>query len=227
MRIVWNSIERSFDCEFAGGDQWKVDQEAAKAAGFKTEGAAGGWVWYTQKITVLLKLKTLVQDISITPEALEQFKELKRLADVNAEILKKFETEKALARGELTPDQKAANKADREVKRAEKEQKRIAAGKPPKEKHAPRARGGDIKSYTPDLSRLHELVGLHKYIPPTPPDLKCIYCQDPVYFYEFTDVPRCLWCSKINEKSIDNVNTNLLVSLERGERETANVPGFE
>lgn len=33
-----------------------------------------------------------------------------------------------------------------------------------------------------------------KFIPPTPPDVYCFICGDPVYFYDYPDM--CLWCSK-------------------------------
>jgi hypothetical protein len=28
------------------------------------------------------------------------------------------------------------------------------------------------------------------------PDLKCVYCKQAVYWYEYTEVPACIWCYK-------------------------------
>lgn len=48
-----------------------------------------------------------------------------------------------------------------------------------------------------------DLPPMPPFVPPvgtTPmavPDLKCIECGSPVYFYEFPEIPMCLWCDKI------------------------------
>lgn len=41
----------------------------------------------------------------------------------------------------------------------------------------------------------------HKYVPPPPPEIKCVVCSDPVYFYERQDPPICFWCEII---TLDN-----------------------
>ena len=35
------------------------------------------------------------------------------------------------------------------------------------------------------------------FVPPAAPSIRCIFCSDPVYYYEKTDpLPICLWCEK-------------------------------
>lgn len=206
MRITWNTSEKSFDAHFVQGAQWKLDQEAVRLAGFKCAGPPA-WQWFTQKIEVLLKLKAAGADIDITPEALAVFQDLKKQADIKADIMKQFETAKAIERGTLTPDQKLAIKVDREAKRA-------ASGKPKKERVLI-ARGGEKKDYTPDLSQLATMT-YFKFVPPAAPELLCIFCKDPVYFYEVELPAVCLWCEKVildknRDKTLDkNVNVELI-----------------
>lgn len=57
MRIVWQAEQNRFVAEFSAGDQWRLDKDAAKAAGFRCTGPNEAWIWYTTEASVVLALK--------------------------------------------------------------------------------------------------------------------------------------------------------------------------
>jgi hypothetical protein len=46
----------------------------------------------------------------------------------------------------------------------------------------------DLKPHKPYVSEMPPI--------PNPPTLLCVSCSQPVYFYEYPEIPQCLWCSK-------------------------------
>jgi len=143
------------------------DLAAVKEAGFKTTGAPE-WIWYTSKAGPLTKLRTLRPGLlTISPEARERYNSLSALEAKNEEI------------------KAAAKKANKELKKTlAVEDKYVELVIPEK---------GYIDASDLPPSKPFE----NAYIPPPPPDTRCIICDQPVYFYEQQDPLVCLWCSKI------------------------------
>lgn len=186
MRIIWNQKEGSFDLEF-DKNNWASDLEYAKAAKFKTTGPPD-WTWYAVKTTPLscLRENRPPSGLIITEEALAKYNEKKAEEDKTAAIVKEFKDTKARLEGKPTEDEKAE-------KRKKQEEARIASGKPKKVKQA---RGGSARSPR-DESTPRVDTPIFKYVPPPPPETKCIYCLFPVYSYEKLEpLPVCLWCEK-------------------------------
>jgi hypothetical protein len=87
VRIIWDPEFKQFEAQLSSGESWASDQQAVKAAGFKTEGPPE-WRWVAFRAAVLTKLKKASPSsgIAITPEALEHFKTLKVAEDANAAV---------------------------------------------------------------------------------------------------------------------------------------------
>ena len=87
MRIIWNPDFKQFEAQLDAGSNWATEQQAVKAAGFKTEGPPD-WKWVTFRAGNLIKLKVANPslNLTITPEALEHFKTLKTAEDANAAV---------------------------------------------------------------------------------------------------------------------------------------------
>lgn len=152
------------------------DLAAVKAAGFKTDGAPL-WTWHTSKAGPLTKLRTLRPGLlTISPEARAQYTPMAAMEEKNAEI-------KAEAR-----------KHDKVRKKKQKvvEQVEYAFDIPEK---------GYLD--VEDLPPMPPFV--HTFVPPPPPDTKCIICGAPVYFYEKQDPLTCLYCEKIVLDIVDEV----------------------
>jgi hypothetical protein len=85
VNLRYNPQERRFEAEFS---DFQADLDAVKTAGFKTTGAPY-WVWWTDKLKVLNKLRERPPAIlTITPEALAVYKPLAEQDRKNAEIKK-------------------------------------------------------------------------------------------------------------------------------------------
>jgi hypothetical protein len=89
MRITWNPDFKQFEAQLSAGEHWSGDQQAVKAAGFRTEGPPC-WRWIAFRAAVLTKLRESkpASGIVITPEALEHYKRLLAQEDRNAEVRK-------------------------------------------------------------------------------------------------------------------------------------------
>lgn len=87
VRIIWDPNFKQFEAQLSSGESWASDQQAVKAAGFKTEGPPE-WRWVAFRAAVLIKLKKAnpSSGLTITPEALEHFKTLKTAEDTNATV---------------------------------------------------------------------------------------------------------------------------------------------
>jgi hypothetical protein len=169
VNLRWNPIGR-FEAEFSSDFQGDLD--AVKLAKFKTDGPPG-WVWHTNKIDVINRLrKNKPQSgLSIYPQALQVYEQLKTQHDKNIEVKKQFKK----AQLALKNSQEAA------------EGVQILQGKMFITKD-------DLPPMPPRVS---------DYVSPPPPDLKCLDCQDPVYWWEYPEIPRCLWC-QIQLEKVEN-----------------------
>lgn len=185
MRIAWNSVERTWQLEFSS--DFQGDLAAAKAAKFRTTGPPS-WIWHTDKIKILraLQANRPASGLTISTEALEQFTEQSCQQDRIDRLKKEFDDDRARAEGKPTSDEKAAKKAERE-------QKRLASGKPPRSKikKRPAARYSDPEGIKFDV----RYIPREKFPVPT---LLCHFCKDPIYDpFDRTVPPVCLWCEKI------------------------------
>ena len=164
MRIIWNPEFRQFEAQLSAGEQWASDQQAAKAAGFRTEGPPD-WKWVAFRAAVLTKLKSLKPSsgITISPDALGHYNTLKTAEDKNAEV-------------------RAALKAHR---------KELGKVEDPASgfKFVPGPEGFLIAEVEPAESKIW-----NKFVPPALPSLRCRICQSPVYMYELQNPATCLDC---------------------------------
>jgi len=188
MQIYWNAKDHCFELNFDRSN-FQDNLDKAKGAGFKTTGPPQ-WVWYTDKIKVLKKLRENkpAEGLTITDEARKEFDSRLIEEDKKEEVLKWARDQKARLAGLPTEDEKKA-------KREERERKRIDAGKGPIVRKPRQARsGGRVER----VEVKYEPMAYNKFIPPPPPSILCLYCKDPVYEkYEKVDpLPICLWCEK-------------------------------
>lgn len=167
MNLRWNGTFRRFEVEFSS--DFQGDLAAVKAVGFKTDGAPE-WIWHTQKVTVLQKLRENrpASGLTITPEARAQYTPLAELEEKNAKI------KAALA--VHTKEQK------KKLENAKKDANALVVPE---------------KGYIGAEDLPPQPVRATAYNPPPPPTTKCIICADPIYFYEKQDPPTCLWCEII------------------------------
>lgn len=182
MNLRWNGAFRRFEAEFTA--DFQGDLTAVKAAGFKPDTSSGSWVWWTQKAKVLTKLRENkpASGLTITPEARAEYTPLAALEAKNAEI-----------KAEVA-------KIDKERKKTQKLEKQevMAATRPMKMCDL-----GFMCISREDLPA--SCTPAPTYTPPQPPNLKCIICETPVYFYEHQDPPACLWCELIVLDKCDEV----------------------
>lgn len=189
MNIRWNAFERRFEAEFSS--DFNGDLSAVKTAGFRTDGPPV-WVWHTQKIAALNKLreKKPSSGLTITPEALEIYKPL-ALQEEQNQVVKK----------QLADFKKKANK-ERKAQAQEAASGTVLAGLT------------DEKWWigAEDLPPLPPYVSSHQ---PTSEwlaaytGLRCIYCTQPVLPFERQQPPICLWCEKtIIDKDFPEAQNN-------------------
>ncbi len=93
MNIRYNRAENRFEAEFS---DFAGDQHAVKEAGFKTTGAPQ-WIWWTQKVPVMEKLRKNrpASGLTITPEASDVYTPLLEQERKNDEIRKLAKKAKA------------------------------------------------------------------------------------------------------------------------------------
>jgi hypothetical protein len=170
MIISYNEVLRRFEAQFT--TDFNGDLAAVKAAGFKTDGPASGWIWHTAKIPVLNKLREHrpASGLEIMNDALAVYKVLAERESKNAEAKEKFkEIEK---------------KAKKERKEKEQEEQTTTLFAVPEGKIwlGPE----DLPPKPPFVS---EMAPIPEHKGPW-----CHICGQPVYFYEIQDPPTCLWC---------------------------------
>ena len=102
MKIIWNAVFRQFEAVLTQGPNWSNDQQSVKSAGFKTEGPPN-WVWLTQRALPLTTLRDSkpLSGLTITSDALENYKRLKAQEDLNAAVKAQFKA----ARKDLKKDE--------------------------------------------------------------------------------------------------------------------------
>lgn len=186
MNIRYNQLAGRFEAEFS--TDFQGDLAAVKAGGFRCTGP-DAWVWYTNKIPALDKLRANkpASGLTITNEALAVYQRLSEIERKNAE-----------ARAKFAP---LAEKQNEEKKKAKKERRKQQL---------------EEKTYSnitipPKPGQGFDYIGKED-LPPMPPfEFKnppqphqgpwCFICKAPVYPYEKQEPePTCLWC----EKSLDN-----------------------
>jgi hypothetical protein len=165
MRIIWDPEFKQFEAQFDAGSNWAPEQQAVKAAGFRTEGPPD-WKWVSFRAGVLTKLKSALPasglSITITPAALTQYQRLKTQEDTNAAV-------------------RAALKAHRkELGKVEDPSKGFEFVTGPE--------GFLIAAIEPGESPIW------KPSPASVSPLRCSVCQTAVYSFEKTDPPTCLDC---------------------------------
>ncbi len=171
MNIRWDSSAREFVAEF---DDFRGDLEATKEAGFRTNGPPE-WRWYAPapgiKALNRLRENRPASGLTITPEALEIYKPLAE-AEAKNEAVKK----------QLAEAKKKLKKVLKESAKCEW----IPVGK--------------------EYLDAEDLPPRPPYVPSvvitTPvPTLLCRTCAQAVYFYEYPEIPSCIWCYKIFENN--------------------------
>lgn len=172
MHLKWNSTERRFEAELGSGG-FRADLEAVKAAGFKTDGADSGWIWYSLKAMPLKWLRENRPPIlTITTEARVEYERLLPVEENNARL-----------KAELDVHKKALKK----TLDAEKRQSSKKALVIPEKGYID---AEDLPPFPPSEK---------KYVAPPPPTTLCFICYSPIYPYEYsegTENPACLWCQK-------------------------------
>jgi hypothetical protein len=176
MKIIWNSIEKRFEAEFAQGIFWASDKDSAQSAGLKCIGPPA-WVWWCAKTTPLTELKENrpSSGLTITKQALEMYLSIKAVEDKNAEV-----------KAQLLS-----------AKKALKKQKTIETASE-SEIYDESFSYGRVKPEDRD-------IWINPYIPPATPTTLCSVCSTPVYFYELQDPPTCLDCEfpQLDEIKLD------------------------
>ena len=177
MNVRWDTAENIFIAEFSS--DFTGDLDAVKAAGFRTFGPPA-WIWYAPPPGILalnrLREKRPASGLTITPEALEVYKPLAAIEEQNAS------TRKQLA------------EVKKKLKKERKESETVT--------------GTPLDGLTEEKWWIgaEDLPPWSEIAPKAVPEAiwegpRCVICQQPVYSYEYPEIPACLWCNKISVKS--------------------------
>ena len=177
MNIRWSALEQRFEAEFSS--DFNGDLEAVKLAKFHTTGPPY-WIWFAPSPGIMalnrLRVNRPASGLTISEEALQVYNTLAEVEAKNDEVRKQLaEVKKAAKKERKQKGQKAANRG-------------LFAGLTEEKWWI----GAE------DLPPLPPYISI--FVPPPPPNLKCLICQSPVYLYEYEDVPMCLWCAKTSVK---------------------------
>lgn len=172
MRISWSDEHRAFEAEFAPGDAWAGDQQAAKDAGFKTQGPPS-WAWRTATVKPLnaLKAKRPESGLTISEEALAKYLPMQKAFEENETVL-------ALLK---------------EKKKVQKKKEKVESHEGMTKVEVPEKGyidATDLPKYTPPV-----VCAFARTSPLDSNASKCISCGDVLYVYEHPKF--CLWCEKI------------------------------
>lgn len=173
MNLRWSPSCQRFEAEFA---DFSGDLSAVKAAGFKTDGPDTGWIWHSHKIAVVNKLRENkpASGLTITPEALAVYQPMAALEEQNNDVRKKL------------ADFKKSQK--KKIVKQERETVTINV-----------FRELTVEKWWLGAEDFPPYICTEKvFIPAAPPELRCSACSDPVYWYEYPEIPLCLWCSKLH-----------------------------
>jgi hypothetical protein len=167
MKIIWNEQFKQFEAQLTAGEHWSNDQQAAKKAGFRTEGPPN-WVWLTQRVKPLIALKKSkpLSGLTITSEALENYNRLLAQEEANAAVKKQL----------------------KEAKKAQKEKQIEESGSTSFQYD----KDGWAVIDPGESTIWSEKT---KFIPPPLPTELCSVCRTPIYFYEQHEpIALCLDC---------------------------------
>lgn len=168
MNIIWDNANKEFVAQF---EEFAGDLEAVKAAGFRTDGPPG-WRWFAPapgvKALNRLRANKPASGLTISVDALEIYKPLAEIEEKNQAVLDRLKDYK------------------KTLKKAQKE----AA------KHAPQIPDDKMYISLEDLPPLPPFVSSHLVVEFPGEKLICVSCADRVYFYEYPDIPMCLFCAK-------------------------------
>jgi hypothetical protein len=184
VNIRYNLVERRFEVDFS--TDFAGDLGAVKNAKWHTTGPPD-WVWYAPGIKALNRLreKRPASGLTITPEALAIYTPLAAQEAKNDAIRKQLA--------------EARKKAKKEQKQDDANESKCLGDDFPLD-------GNWEKSDPPP----QQYVCSYKGVISSPPDLKCIYCKQPVYWYEQESPPVCFWCEKQRDIEIAlDIKSNL------------------
>ena len=167
MRITWDEQQNRFHAELTPGDKWREDMECVKTAGFRTDGPPS-WQWHTQKASVLNKLRAHKPSSGLT---------LTELALQHYQTINKKEEDKTALKKQFLEASKKAKKESKDPEISGLVELIIPEGK--------------MWISAEDLPVL-ETKSKWSFTPPTPPEERCMVCEDPIYFYEKENI--CLFC---------------------------------
>lgn len=220
MRIIWNENEKQFEAQFAQGDAWDGDKDAAQGAGFRTDGPPA-WVWRTSKASHLTKLKEScrpISGLSITREALDAYNRLLEVERKNDELREYVKQQK---KQQKKAAELAHIEADSEGEQVEPEYEPQHYHEIPEYWRGKHEIGrGDLPADILARSVQREPVSLRT--PRAVPTGTCVMCAGPVYFYEKQDPQTCLWCETRGQESflddmLDNSTESVIVVSAAGE----------
>jgi hypothetical protein len=220
MKIVWSDNEKRFEAQFAPGENWQTDKDAAQSAGFKTDGPPA-WIWHVSTASALALLKkALPSGITITREALDAYNHLQQVEQKNAELKAYIKEQKKLQK-------KAQEHTKIEAQREDIEEGcKLEPAYEPQHYHAmPEYWKGKDEITRADLPADIVVRSLqHEPIPQRRAEMtaRCVMCNDPIYFYEKQDPPTCLWCETqgqekfLDDLLLDNNPESATVDLQAG-----------
>jgi hypothetical protein len=166
MRITWNPELKRFET-LLSGSSFSADKDLVSAAGMNCTGPPD-WVWHCSKAKVLQALRGKAQ-MSISPEAMQNFERLRAQEAANAEVLK----------------------ALRDAKKAQKREKA--------ESGTGTGFEYDEDGWAIIEPGESQIWSRNKYVPPPPPSTLCGVCKTPIYAYECQEPPLCLDCEFAEE----------------------------
>lgn len=196
MRITWNENEKQFESQFATGDQWQADKDAASSAGFRTDGPPT-WTWRAQKASVLTKLKASASTlsfspISITREAMDAYNRLRK-SEESVEELKEYAKQQKKLQKKAHEREQIKAEQDGEV---EPEYEARHYYKVPEYwKGKQEITRDDLPADTVARLNKHELLPVRRDAEPIG---RCVFCGELTYEPEQSD--RCLWCEGRGEE---------------------------
>jgi hypothetical protein len=181
MLITYNPTEHRFELVLQSGPAWQAEMQLAQKAGFKCDGPPS-WTWATMKALTVAKLKENRPAIlEITPQALEEFNKLISQEQENQKIVDQVK--------ELKKEQR------KKEKKAERIEELTAS--------IPAYFQGKGEIGREDLPReFIERVNKKEIVldKSNPPDLRCLYCNEFVYFYERQEPATCIHCEAEYDK---------------------------
>lgn len=171
MNLSWNPTQRRWEVQF---QDFSTEQPLVKAAGFKTDGPASGWIWYSTKAAPLTKLRENKPPVlTISPEARAEYLRYKEVEDKNAATKALLAEHTKALKKKLKLDKQDAMKPDEYMDPLGFVCIRVQ----------PKA--------APEVRSLASRMPL--------PDVHCAICKECLFEYEYSPTGPliCLWCTKV------------------------------